>query len=243
MTLNIAHRGFSGRYPENTMLAFVQAVEAGAQGIELDVHLSKDGQAVIIHDETVDRTTNGQGRVCDKTVAELVALDAHGPFPGQYPPCPIPTLDEYFAWVQTQDIITNLELKTDIYEYPGIEQLVWDLICKYNLADKVIISSFNHYCVLRMKALAPALPCGLLTSSWIVNPGAYGKSLGIDTYHPLYGTVTPEFVEEMNQAGLKIYTYTVNDAETADKLTKLGIAGIIGNHTDMIGQVLAENMK
>ncbi|WP_409967845.1 glycerophosphodiester phosphodiesterase [Bengtsoniella intestinalis] len=237
MTLNFAHRGFSGRYPENTMLAFEKALDAGADGIELDVHLSKDGIPVIIHDETVNRTTNGTGRVCDLTAVELSALDANAGFQGQYAPCPVPTLEQYFKWVVNTALITNIELKTNILAYDGLEQLVWDLIVKYQLEERILVSSFNHYSVQRMKAIAPLLPCGLLTESWLVNAGDYVQALGMDTYHPIHGNVNEQLMEEL--AGVGVYTFTVNEPETVKRLAKLGVAGIIGNFPDMTGRVLA----
>ena len=108
MTRNFAHRGYSGKYPENTMLAFRKAVEAGADGIELDVQLTRDGEPVIIHDELVDRTTDGTGRVKDFTLAELQALDASYIYTGQYGRNPIPTLREYCELVKDLPIVTNI---------------------------------------------------------------------------------------------------------------------------------------
>ena len=111
---NFAHRGFSGKYPENTMLAFQKAYEAGADGIELDVQLTKDGQVVVIHDEKVDRTTNGTGLVRDYTLEELRKLDASYIYTGEMGFNPIPTFEEYCAWVAGTDLVTNIELKTGI---------------------------------------------------------------------------------------------------------------------------------
>ena len=157
MTKNFAHRGFSGKYPENTILAFKKAIEAGAQGIELDVQLTKDGEIVIIHDETIDRTTDGKCEVISYTYEELKKFDASYIYRGQMGFNKIPTLREYFELIKDTDIVTNIELKTGINEYLGIEKKVWDMICEFNLADRIIISSFNHYSILRMKEIAPTL--------------------------------------------------------------------------------------
>ena len=110
MAKNIAQRGFSGRYPENTMLAFEKALEAGAEGIEFDVHLTKDGQLVIIHDELLDRTTDGKGLVADCTLEELRRLDASAGYKGVY------------RLILGRDCYTNIELKTGVIGYPGIEE-------------------------------------------------------------------------------------------------------------------------
>ena len=138
MTKNFAHRGFSGKYPENTMLAFRKAVEAGVDGIELDVHLTRDGQLAVIHDETVNRTCGVPGRVRDMTMEELRSLDAAYLWRGQVERCPIPTLEEYFDLVRGESLVTNVELKTNVYEYPGIEQKVWDRIRAFGLEDRII---------------------------------------------------------------------------------------------------------
>ena len=117
MTKYFGHRGYSGNYPENTMLAFQKAIEVGAAGIELDVQFSKDGQLVVIHDETLDRTTTGSGRVKDYSLEELKSLDASFKFTGQYGVNPIPTLDEVLSFMADKDAVTNIELKTGVYEY------------------------------------------------------------------------------------------------------------------------------
>ena len=126
MTKNFAHRGFSGKYPENTLLAFEKAIEAQADGIELDVQLTKDGEIVIIHDETIDRTTNGKGLVADYIYEELEKFDASYIYTGQFGFNKIPTLREYFNLIKDTNIVTNIELKTGINEYQGIEEKVYN---------------------------------------------------------------------------------------------------------------------
>lgn len=235
-----AHRGFSGQYPENTLLAFQKAIELGVDGIELDVHLTRDGELVVIHDEKVDRTCGVAGKVKDMTLLELKELDASYIYRGQYGVNPIPTLREYFELVKDLPLITNVELKTNIYEYPGLEQKVWDLIQAYHLSDRIIISSFNHYSVLRMKKIAPELKYGLLSESWIVDTGAYCQKLGVQCYHPLRGNLIPELVKDMKDHGLEINTFTVNEEEEVRRFYALGIDGIIGNYPDMTLRVLRE---
>ena len=117
---NFAHRGFSGKYPENTLLAFQKALDEGVDGIELDVQLTSDGEVVIIHDEKVDRTTDGEGLVVSYTLEQLKKLDASYIYKGEMGFNPIPTLREYFELVKDSPIVTNIELKTGINEYPGL---------------------------------------------------------------------------------------------------------------------------
>ncbi|WP_416334827.1 glycerophosphodiester phosphodiesterase [Anaerococcus sp. DFU013_CI05] len=204
--INFAHRGFKGKYPENTMLGFEKAIEAGADGIEFDVHLSKDGHLVIIHDETLDRTTDGNGLVCEKTLEQLQKLNASKLFP-DFEVQKIPTLREYFEFAKDKDIITNIELKTSIIDYPGIEGKVYDLIKEYKLDEKIIISSFNHNALVKFKEIAPHIKCGVLESSRLHKPWEYVKNLGMEYYHPMNFVVNKEIAEKFaeNNIGLNIW--------------------------------------
>jgi len=242
MTKNYAHRGFSGVYPENTMLAFRKAIELGVDGIELDVHLTKDGEIVIIHDETVDRTAGVPGRIAEMTLEEVLKVDVSYVKGDQFGFCGIPTLREYFELVKDLPLITNIELKTNIIEYEGIEQKVYDMIKEFGLSDRVIISSFNHFSILRMKEIAPELKYGLLSESWIINTGKYVSELGIPCYHGLRGNMIAEHVADMKKYGLEINTFTVNEEDEMRRMVTLGVDGIIGNFPDKTKAVI-ESMK
>ncbi|MDO4942939.1 MAG: glycerophosphodiester phosphodiesterase [Lachnospiraceae bacterium] len=235
---NFAHRGFSGKYPENTMLAFQKAYEVGVDGIELDVQLTKDGELVIIHDESVDRTTDGTGYVRDYTLTELRNLDASYLYIGKTEKNLIPTFREYCEWVKDKDLITNIELKTGVFEYLGIEKQVLDLLQEYHLEEKVIISSFNHFSILRMKEMAPQLKYGLLSETWFIDAGAYVKSLDVACYHPIFRNLTPEVVKELKSHNIEINTFTVNTREDVLDLYEKGIDSVIGNFPDMVREVL-----
>ena len=239
MTKNFAHRGFSGKYPENTLLAFQKAIEEGIDGIENDVHLTKDGVPVIIHDELVDRTTNGTGYIKDMTYEEVARLDASYIFK-EYGFQKIPTLREYLELVKNTDIITNIELKTGVFEYPGIERKVYDMIKEFGLLDRIIISSFNHYSVLRMKAIDPAVKCGMLEESWLINAGAYVASTGVECFHPYFRNMTPENVAEVKSHGLEINTWTVNQDEDIREMIRVGVDAVIGNYPDRVNRILKE---
>ena len=236
---NYAHRGFSGMYPENTMLAFEKALEAGCEGIEFDVHFTKDKELVIIHDETIDRTTGQHGWIQDMTYEELCKIDFSYKFK-EMGFQKIPTLREYFELVSDKDIISNIELKTGILEYPGIEKAVYDLICEYDLKKKVVVSSFNHFSVLRMKALAPEIECGFLTESWIIHPGSYVKENGVEAYHPLFRMLTDDTVADLKEYGCKINTWTVNEEKDIEHMIEIGVDGIISNYPDRVGRILKE---
>lgn len=237
---NFAHRGFSGKYPENTILAFQKALDEGVDGIEMDVQLTSDGEVVIIHDEKVDRTTNGKGFVVSYTLEELKKLDASYIYTGQMGFNPIPTLREYFDLVKDYAIVTNIELKTGINEYPGLEQKVYDMIKEYHLEDRIIISSFNHYSVRQMKELAPELLCGFLSDTWILNPGEYTKARGMECYHPSFVQLKQEIVDEIKANGIVINTWTVNTEEQIRELYARGVDTVIGNYPDLTARVLKE---
>lgn len=232
MTKNIAHRGFSASYPENTLLAFKKAVDAGCDGIELDVHLTRDKKIVVIHDESLERTTNGSGFVKDMTLDELSALDA-----GQGEA--IPTLAQYLDLVEKAGIISNIELKNSIFRYPGMEEAVIQIIRERGISQEVILSSFNHYSILACKRMAPEIRCGFLTDSWIVNAGAYTKSCGVECLHPEYHNLTSEIADEIHANGVAINTYTVDDAQEMARLSSLGVAGVITNNPALLKEVLS----
>lgn len=232
-TKNFAHRGFSARYPENTMLAFQKAAETGCNGIELDIHLTADRQIVILHDEEVDRTTNGHGLVKDMTLAELQALDAGR---GEK----IPTLGEYLDFVAGTRLLTNIELKNSIFWYEGMEAMVIDMLRRRGLQNRVLFSSFNHYSMARCKELAPEIDCGLLTWDWIIDAGAYARRCGMNALHPEYHNVTPAIADEIHINGIEINAYTVNDRAEIERLLGLGVSGIITNDPELLCRVIQE---
>ena len=234
-----AHRGYSGKYPENTMIAFKKALECGVDGIELDVQLTKDGEVVIIHDETIDRTTTGKGFVIDYTYEELEKFDASFKFK-DLGFNKIPTLREYFQLVKDYDIVTNVELKTGINEYLGIEEKVWELIKEYNLEEKVIISSFNHFSVMRMKKIAPQLKYGFLSEDWIIDAGKYTHSHGVQCYHPRFNNLVPNVIKELKKYNLEINTWTVNLEEDMRYLYSNNIDVIITNYPELAQEIKKE---
>lgn len=236
MSKIFAHRGYSGKYPENTMIAFKKALECGVDGIELDVQLTKDGEVVIIHDETIDRTTTGKGFVVDYTYEELERFDASFKFK-DLGFNKIPTLREYFQLVKDYDIVTNVELKTGINEYLGIEEKVWELIKEYNLEEKVIISSFNHFSVMRMKDIAPQLKYGFLSEDWIIDAGKYTHSYGVQCYHPRFNNLVPDVIKELKKCNLEINTWTVNLEEDMRYLYSNNIDVIITNYPELAQEI------
>ena len=223
-----AHRGYSGRYPENTMEAFRGAYEAGADGIELDVQLSGDGQIVIIHDETLDRTTTGRGYVKDYRLAELKRLDASC---GRGAEIRIPGFEEYCKWVKDTRLVTNVELKTSIVYYKDIEEKTAEMVKAFHLEDRVIFSSFNHLSVVRMKQLLPECPVGALVEhDDLQNAGYYCRKYGFEYYHPDGSLFTKENAENCREHGVGVNVWTVNDLKMYENMREWGVDGVITNY-------------
>jgi len=230
----LAHRGFSSRYPENSMLAFERALALGADGAEFDVQLSKDGVPIVFHDESLLRITGTDALVKDLSCEELKRFDISYRFKGECPPQRIPTLEEYFSLVRDRRFLNNIELKTAIFEYDGIEQIVIDLARKFGLSDRVILSSFNHYSLLRCKALAPELPCGLLYECRIAEPQDYARKLGMEYLHPDYRFLSDLELEKYELAGIKTSPWTVDrEADIQYLLKQANIFALITNKPDL----------
>ncbi|MDO5715688.1 MAG: glycerophosphodiester phosphodiesterase [Tissierellia bacterium] len=231
--LNIAHRGFKSKYPENTMIAFRKAVEAGCDGIEFDVHLSKDGEVVIIHDERLDRTTDRTGKVMDYTWRELQEINGANLYP-HLSFEPIPTLRQYFDYIKDKNIITNVELKTSIYWYDKIEEKVYNILKEYDIMDQIIISSFNHKSLMEMKKLDKNIVCGALVESWLWEPWNYLKELGVEYYHPNAYGVDQELVDNLHKHGFGINVWYGKEPYDFEKTYALDVDGMITDYPDII---------
>lgn len=235
MVKAIAHRGFSSRYPENTMLAFSRALELGADGAEFDVQLTKDGVPVVFHDESLSRITGDPRNIKDLTLFELRQFDLSYRFKGSCPIQRIPTLEEYFALVRDHEFLSILEFKTAIFEYDGIEEKVIELIRQFGLSDRIVLSSFNHYSLLRCKALAPELPCGILYECRIAEPQDYCRRLGMQYLHPDYRFLDDAELEKYERAGVKTSPWTVDeDDDIRFLLNQPNIFAIMSNRPDRV---------
>lgn len=237
--LVFGHRGAKAYAPMNTLPAFELALQQGAQGIELDVHRSKDGHAVICHDFTVDATTNGTGFVTQMTLAELKALDAGSWFAPTFTGVQIPTLDEVFEAVG-QQLIVNVEIKSmDIETTDGVEQVVADCIRRHNMVDRVIVSSFNPHTLIRFRQIAPEIAIGFLHMASAGMPTAEVMARhAYEAFHPYYQDITPELVAQTHAAGRVLNTWTVNDPDDALRLRDWGVDCVITDNPDIILQAL-----
>ena len=167
-----AHRGASGYAPENTLDAFRKAVEMGADGIELDVQMTKDGELVVIHDETIDRVSNGKGWVKDYTYEELKKFNFNKTHL-EYTKEEIPTLEQVYLLIKPTNLTINVEIKTGIVFYPGIEERVLELTERLGMKERVIYSSFNHYTIRKIKELDPQAKTGMLYEDGIIDAVDY----------------------------------------------------------------------
>jgi len=238
-----AHRGYSGCYPENTMLAFRKAAECHADGIELDVQLSKDGVVMVCHDEKLDRTTDGSGNLRDYTSKELEKFNAAELWKAKYGKEHIPTFDEYCEWATTVPLVTNIELKTGVVYYPEIEQETLSIIDKYDLRKKVIFSSFNHCSLIAMQKLAPEIPLGALVEGMgIGNAGYYCKKFGFQYYHPDYKALNDAVVQELKEHHVGMNVWTVNGMGDLEQLRKWGVDGAITNYCS-VGRAYIDGLE
>ncbi len=230
LTLIFAHRGSSGTHPENTMLAFYEAERVKADGIELDVHLSKDGEVVIIHDETLDRTTNGSGYVKDYTLTELQKFDAGFRFKNGMYSAKIPTLREFLEWFkETDDILCNIEIKKTTLVNFQLEEKTVALVKRYGLEDRVIISSFNHYSIVYCRRLAPKIEIAPLFMEGLYRPWSYARLLGAKGIHPYYRTVNEELIRKCQDEGISVRPFTVDKEDDLVRFIQSGTEAVFTN--------------
>ncbi|NMA95372.1 MAG: glycerophosphodiester phosphodiesterase [Clostridiales bacterium] len=230
----IAHRGASAHAPENTMPAFELAIEMGAEGIELDVHLSKDNEVVVIHDATINRTSDGEGIVKDMTLEELRKFDFGKWFGDEFEGTHIPALKEVLELLKDWDGLLNIEIKGHIEIYAGIEQRVIDLIEAYNMKDNVIISAFNHFYLRNIKNIDPDIKIGLLYGVGLVEPWLYAKNIGAEALHPSYHAIDSELIDGCRKSNVILNPYTIDEIEDIRRMIDLGVDGIITDYPDRV---------
>lgn len=249
--VNFAHRGASAREPENTLAAFRAAVEAGAEALEMDVRMTRDGEIVVIHDPTVDRTTDGTGVVREMTLSEVRALDAghrfaaESGFPGRE--LKVPVLAEVFR--EFPGVAINVEIKEP---RPGIEEAVLRVIREAEAEDRTLVASWDHAVISRFRAvcggrvatgasrreIAVFLLLSRLRAERLARP-AY-DALQVPVEHRGITVVTPRFVEAAHKLGLRVDVWTVDEPEEMRRLLDLGVDGIMTDRPDVLAEVLKE---
>jgi glycerophosphoryl diester phosphodiesterase len=238
-----AHRGASAHAPENTLAAFGLALEQNADAIELDVKLSADGHAVVIHDPTLDRTTGSHGRVKDRSLTELQSLDAGSFFSEKYSGEKIPTLEEVFETVGKRTFI-NVELTNYTTPRDQLVETVCMLVKKFGLQRRVLFSSFFASNLSKAQAYLPDVPGGLLAfNGWL---GAWARSFGFNfgryqALHPYLKDVTPQQVQRVHRLNRRIHVWTVNAAEDMRRLFHWGVDAIFTDDPQLAVQVRSES--
>jgi len=236
-----AHRGAQDVAPENTLAAFSQALSVGADGFELDVTRCKSGEIVVIHDDTVDRTTNGTGEVHALTLGELRALDAGSWFDAAFRGERIPLLSEALDLLGKKSRI-NVEIKGGQARGDRIERDVLDMVCERGLVTQTIISSFDPMILYRAKRTKPSVPCGLLYAPNMPRPLSQAwsrRAIRCDALHPHYSQLTSESVSRLHRAGYAINVWTVNEVEDMRRMVDWGVDAIITDHIVALQTVLA----
>ncbi len=220
MTKIIGHRGAKAYFAENTLPSFEAAILQGADGIELDIHYSKDGEIMVFHDFTLKRMCGIKGAISDYTLEELKAFTVS--FKKQREK--IPTLREVLVLLVSleqmhgRQLILNVEFKAGSDLYPGIEAATLNLCSSYLKKEQVIYSSFDHFSLQRIRALDADAQTGVLTGSAMVEPWEYVKKLKANYYHPAYQTVNAYAIEGLTHASIGLNPYTVNDLKVAKLL-------------------------
>jgi glycerophosphoryl diester phosphodiesterase len=228
----VGHRGAMGYCPENTLVSFERGLQLGADWIELDVHLSADGQLIVIHDETLERTTNGHGLVREHTLAELRQLDAGE---GQQ----LMTLPEVLDWARQRGTILDIEIKNAPIFYDGISEAVVDVVKTADMVDQVIVISFDHAAVKQVKALEPRMATGVLYACRPTDGGVgLAAAASADAVLPHWAYVTREDVALAHEAGLSVAPWASSDPVVLKTLVEAGVDAIGTNHPDVLRQVL-----
>lgn len=239
-TLIFGHRGAMAHAPMNTLAAFELAKSQGADGIELDVHLSRDGQLVVIHDYTVDATTDGQGKVADMTLDQLKRLDAGAWFSDEFAGQRIPTLDEVFD-AFGDGLFINVEIKSSRETVDQMEKALADCVRRHNMRERVIVSCFDPVIVRHVKQTMPTALVGFL---YVPNmPAAHFlplKDIRHEARHPWHEMVDERYMKWARAQGYYVNVWTVNDVERALELKRLGVNVIMTDDPATIVSALSQ---
>lgn len=232
MTLIWAHRGARADAPENTLPAFELAVEQGADGVEFDVQLTADGTVVVLHDETVDRTTNGRGPVAGMRLDDLRTLDASGGRAG-FAGARVPTLAETLDLLVPTGLRLNIELKNSEEAYPGLEEQVLAAVADRGIAERVVLSSFNHYSLRKLQKLDAPVELAMLYTDPLYKPWRYAARLGVAALHPpVRYLISPGYVRRAHAVGLAVRPWVVNSTRGLARMFAWGVDGVF---TDVPG--------
>lgn len=226
MVLRIGHRGAAGYEPENTLRSFGRALGIGVDMIEFDVHVCASGEMVVIHDETVDRTTDGTGHVSDLTYQELRGLDAGL---GER----VPTLKEVFDQVLGHSML-NIELKGDGTGHPVLRAVEQYIEAGRAKSNDFLVTSFKVEELVSLRELSDSISIGILTAGDPEDVLGLAGDIDAHAVNPHHSMVGERFVEESHERGLSIYSWTVNDEDIITRMKNLKVDGIISDYPDRI---------
>ncbi|MEK3826967.1 MULTISPECIES: glycerophosphodiester phosphodiesterase [Paenibacillus] len=233
------HRGAYSSAPENTLIGFQVAAQLGINGVELDIQLTKDNEVVVIHDETVDRTSDGRGWVKDYTLSEIKKLNFNKCQRSKPLFMEIPTLAEVLKLLYPTGLTINIELKTGIIYYNDIERISLKLVENYSMCDRIVWSSFNHYSVQKIKQLEPLSRTALLCGGGVLVTGEQCEKVGAEALHPsVHMLHHPSLVKDCHERGILIRPWTVINNEELQLARDLGVDAVIVNRIDWAKDVL-----
>ncbi|MBX3149297.1 hypothetical protein KF728_04000 [Candidatus Obscuribacterales bacterium] len=224
--LVIAHRGGKKWAPENTMAGFAKSLKAGADGVELDIHRCKSGELVVIHDETLDRTTDGKGFIKDKTWDELKTLSAGKWYSDEFAEEKLPLLTDVLKLADGK-MIVNIEIKNSPIEYPGIEDDLAKVLKDYKYPEKILISSFDHELIRRVHKKMPNIEAAFLDAGIVADVGKYANSIGAKAWNAGYSEMRADAVERAHKAGLAVNVWTVDGTKHWNDMLEIKVDGIV----------------
>lgn len=240
--LNLAHRGAREHAPENTIPAFEEAAEMGADGVELDVQLTLDGVPIVFHDETVEHLTDGHGALGEMTLAQLKELDAGTHFSAEFAGTQIPTLAEVFEELGDR-LLFNIELKNILARSSELAREVVRSIREHGMTERVLISSFNPMILRQVRRIAPEVPLGYLYASNLPLPLAKGwlarPIIGYhEARHPHFSMVDEMYMRWARKHRYRVNVWTVNELADIQRMRDLGVDAIMSDWPDLVQDVL-----
>lgn len=221
-----AHRGGRQWAPENTLAAFRASLQAGVDGVELDIQRCASGELVVFHDEDIGRTTDGVGLVKDISYPELKRVGAGSWFDPAFKNEYVPLLQEVLDLVAGQ-LVINIEIKNTPIEYPGIEEDLLDLLSGYDYGDKIIISSFDHQVLRNIHSHDASWRLAILGNNLFAGLAEYAQKVGAHDWNPQFGCLRPEVVAEAHAAGLQVNPWTVNEKRHWSQALQMSVDSII----------------
>ncbi len=234
---NYAHRGASAVAPENTMPAFIEALNQGADAIECDLQLTRDGIPVVIHDDFLHRTTDGVGLVSEYSFKELKRLDAGSWFHKKYAGVTIPSLVEVLEWLKTNHLGLNIELKSTQDERRKLEEKVIDLLEQYRMKERSVISSYDLRVLQKLRKLDPKIETAYIYF-FLNEPWKYAEAVGAGALHVFFPLLNEETIYRARERQIQVIPYTVDQWSDISRLLRLDISGIITNYPNRVRKYL-----